>query len=181
MSRPIRTSRPVRALHPLRLSRRSRLVALAVGVLVLATVGTFVVRGLSETTYTFAAAPDAGAPACTRISEEFPERLAGLERGATDTVGAAVWGDGAVIARCGFAMPGATTDPCTQVDGVDWVWRSDEDREGRALLITYGREPALEVQVAPDKAATDAVLVGLSGLVQPIEQSRECLDGSYQP
>lgn len=155
--------------------RRTRIALLATGAVALATAATVTVRLLGEPSYSFTAAPRADDPACVRVSEEFPDRLAGLDRAETSTKSAAVWGDGAIVVRCGFPRPAPTADPCTQVDGVDWVWRADEQREGRQLLVTYGREPAVEVQVAPDHAATDAVLIGLSPLVKPIEQSGECL------
>ncbi|MDG5801551.1 DUF3515 family protein [Streptomyces ossamyceticus] len=161
--------------------RRTRIALLATGAVALVTAATVTVRVLGEPTYSFAAAPRAGDPACARVSAQYPDRLAGLDRADTDTKGAAVYGDGSIVVRCGFPSPRPTEDPCTQVDGVDWVWRADERREGRQLLITYGREPAVEVQVAPDRAATDAVLVGLSGIVKPLEQSGECLSLADTP
>jgi hypothetical protein len=140
------------------MSRRTWIAVSTVGALTLAAAMT--VHLLSAPTYSFAAAPLAGDPACARVGERYPDRLAGLERSATTTEGAAVWGDGAVVARCGFPRLGATDDACTQVDEV---------------LVTYGREPSVEVQLTVGEAAPDAVLVGLSPVVKHLEQDNECL------
>ncbi|CBG71518.1 DUF3515 family protein [Streptomyces sp. LBUM 1478] len=155
------------------MSRRTWIAASTVGALALAAAVT--VHLLSAPTYSFAAAPLAGDPACARVGERYPDRLAGLERSDTTTEGAAVWGDGAVVARCGFPRLGATDDACTQVDGVDWAWRTSTDDDGREVLVTYGREPSVEVQLTVGEAAPDAVLVGLSPVVRHLGQDNECL------
>lgn len=160
------------------MSRRTRIAGLAIGAVALATAAVVAVRMLSEPSFSFAAAPMADDPACARISEHYPDRLAGLDRADTSTKGAAVWGDGAVVARCGFPRLEATADACTQVDGVDWAWRTSADSDGREVLVTYGREPSVEVQVTVGKAAPDSVLVGLSSVVKPLKQRNECLHGS---
>jgi hypothetical protein len=61
---------------------------------------------------------------------------------------------------------------------VDWAWRTSTDDDGREVLVTYGREPSVEVQLTAGKAAPDAVLVELSSVVKPLKQSNECLAGS---
>ncbi|WP_200309320.1 DUF3515 family protein [Streptomyces adelaidensis] len=157
------------------MSRSSRIAGLTIGAIALATTAVITVRLLSEPSFSFAAAPMADDPACARISEHYPDRLAGLDRADTSTEGAAVWGDGAVVARCGFPRLKATEDACAQVDGVDWVWRTSKDRDGREVLMTYGREPSVEVQLTDGQAAPDSVLVGLSAVVKSIRQSNECL------
>ncbi|WP_149829507.1 DUF3515 family protein [Streptomyces tailanensis] len=163
------------------MSRSTRIAGLTIGAIALTTAAIVTVRMLSEPSFSFAAAPLADDPACTRVSEQYPDRLAGLDRADTSTRGAAVWGDGAVVARCGFPKLKATEDACAEVDGVDWVWRTGKGSDGRELLVTYGREPALEVQLVRGQAAADSILVGLSSLVKPIEQTGECLSLSDVP
>ncbi|MFE7839023.1 DUF3515 family protein [Streptomyces sp. NPDC057474] len=153
--------------------RSTRIAGLAIGAIALVALVT--VRMLSEPSFSFAAAPMADDPACTRISERYPDRLAGLDRADTGTKGAAVWGDGAVVARCGFPRLEATGEACAEVNGVDWVWRTSKGGDSRELLITYGREPGVEVQLTVGRAAPDAVLVGLSPVVKAVEQSNKCL------
>ncbi|WP_326581005.1 DUF3515 domain-containing protein [Streptomyces sp. NBC_00481] len=162
--------------------RNTRIAGLTIGAIALTTTAAVVaVRMLGEPSFSFAAAPLADDPACARISEQYPDRLAGLDRADTSTKGAAVWGDGAVVARCGFPRLNATADACAEVDGVDWVWRTSKGGDGRELLVTYGREPSVEVQLVRGQAAADSVLVGLSSLVKPIKQTRECLSLSDVP
>jgi hypothetical protein len=102
-------------------------------------------------------------PACARI--------AGHERDDTSTPGVAVWGDGTVVLRCGLEPPARTTDPCFGVNGVDWVFRESRSAEqGRKILITYGRNPAVEAFVSDRITEIDSVLVSLSDVVKPIER-----------
>ncbi len=72
--------------------------------------------------------------------------MSGAHRVATtpDSPSLAVWGDPAIIARCGLAPLTPTTLECVTVDGVDWVVRSLSD--GTAA-VTYGTDPAIEVLV----------------------------------
>jgi hypothetical protein len=54
------------------------------------------------------------------------------------------WGDPAIVARCGVAALGPTTEECLGVDDVDWVARPLTD--GTAFT-TYGTDPAIEVLI----------------------------------
>ena len=89
-----------------------------------------------------ALAPASAAPACA--SAAWPATVAGRDRVTTDPESGSVaaWGDPALIARCGLAALGPTTDDCVTVDGVDWVVRSLSDG---SMATTYGRDPAIEV------------------------------------
>ncbi len=64
-----------------------------------------------------------------------------------------------VILRCGVNVPGPTTDRCVSVNGVDWVIK-----EGDPVwtLTTFGREPATEILMDPDKISSATVLADLS-------------------
>ena len=117
------------------------------------------------------AAPHADAPACGRLDR--PERLGGQRREDVSTPGVGVWGDGAVVLRCGLTPPEPTVDACIDVDDVDWVWR--ETGSESKVLVTYGRDPAVEVEIADRVDAVDAVLVELSRMVKPITQKAKCI------
>ncbi|MGG7570099.1 DUF3515 family protein [Streptomyces sirii] len=94
----------------------------------------------------------------------------GQQREHTDLPGVAVWGDGAVVLRCGLTPPRPTTDPCVNVEGVDWVLREAEPRDGHRLLLTYGRHPAVDVTLTGQGSTTEALLVALSRIVRPMRQ-----------
>ena len=49
-----------------------------------------------------------------------------------------------MIARCGLAPLGPTTEECLRVDDIDWVVRKLSDG---AAFTTFGRDPAIEVLV----------------------------------
>lgn len=87
----------------------------------------------------------AGSAACTGASKAWPPTVSGLASVEVSPASPAVhaWGDPAVIARCGVAEPGPSTD-CLTVDDVDWVVTQLSDG---ARFVTFGRSPALEVLV----------------------------------
>jgi hypothetical protein len=99
------------------------------------------------------------------------DSLGGLPRRDTTGQSTAAWGDPPVVLRCGVAPPGPTTQACETVAGVDWVVaRSDE----RVTYTTYGREPAVEVELPPG-VPVDVAVGALSAAVAPLPQSRQCL------
>lgn len=61
--------------------------------------------------------------------------------------------------------------------GVVRVLRRVAARDGRSLLVTHGRRPAVEVTPAGSVRQTDAVLVELSRLVPPVRPNGHRLDG----
>ncbi|MHC3473240.1 DUF3515 family protein [Streptomyces sp. 7R007] len=148
-------------------------VALAAAGLVAGTV--LVVREANSPAHGLSAAPRGDAPPCARVTDASPDALDGRERAGTGLPGVAVWGDGAVTLRCGLAPPAATVDPCIAVDGVDWVWRPSTGHDGRRVLVTFGRDPAVEVSVSDRVAGIDEVLVELSGAVRSIRQGERCV------
>ncbi|MFJ5796956.1 DUF3515 family protein [Streptomyces decoyicus] len=160
-------------------TRRTALVVGAAAVTV-AAASLLAHEGFASPAFGLEAAPRAESGACTRLTTAYPDEVAGADRTPTDVKGAAVWGDGAVIVRCGLAAPLPTNDPCAQVDGVDWVWRASQDDDSK-LLITYGRAPAVEVRIDTRHAAPDAALVDLSRLVKPIHQGHKCIGRSDVP
>ncbi|MGW1373779.1 DUF3515 family protein [Streptomyces sp. NPDC002446] len=157
-----------------RLSGRSRVVA-GVAVAGAVVAGAVVVREMNSPAFGVEAAPSGGGPECTRIANGYPDRLNGQERDRVDLPGVAVWGSGAVVLRCGLTPPRPTTDTCVSVDEVDWVLREARSRDGRKLLITYGRHPAVEAAISDQAPELDALLVELSRIVKPLRQHEHCI------
>ena len=118
-------------------------------------------RGTASPVYGMRQPPFAKDPVCARITAHRPDRLDGDRRDR--------------VSHEGPAAP--TKDSCISVNGVDWVLRRVAARDGRSLLVTYGRRPAVEATLAASVRQTDAVLMELSRLVAPVRQSDRCLGG----
>lgn len=118
------------------------------------------------------AAPGAAAPLCARVLVSLPDEVGGGGRRATTSQSTAAWGDPPVVLRCGVPSPGPTTDPCVDLDGVDWVLT---ELDGERRYTTFGREPGLEVTVPDGGPSPDVVLGALSAPASVVEQTRTCL------
>ncbi len=92
------------------------------------------------------APPEGAAPECGAVMSALPKTVADQERRATapESELTAAWGDPAVIAICGVAELGPTTEDCLDVSGVDWVVHPLSDG---TEFTTYGTRPALQVLV----------------------------------
>lgn len=117
---------------------RSRRLALLAGAAALASVLT----GCSTTIHLEPAA-NANDPACAEVSVLLPDAVGELDRVWTDAQATGAWGDPTVVLRCGVEPPAPSTDVCTTIGGVDWLVLDQE--EERQRLVTYGRDPAIEV------------------------------------
>lgn len=118
-------------------------------------------------------AKDSANPACAPMMVALPDTIGGAGLRRTNSQGTAVWGDpSAVILRCGVNVPGPTTDRCVSVNGVDWVIR-----EGDPVwtLTTFGRDPATEVLLDPDKISSATVLADLAVPAAKIASARGCV------
>ncbi|MET9535342.1 DUF3515 family protein [Streptomyces sp. NPDC006649] len=144
----------------------------AVGALV---VGVLAVRQWNSPGYDIAAAPGGQSSACKQTAHRYPNRLAGQALTFTGRPGVAVWGDEAVVLRCGLKPPAPSVDACVNVNGVDWVFREGQTAGGKKVIVTYGRNPAVEAVISGHVTATDGVLVGLSALVKPIKKYTKCI------
>jgi hypothetical protein len=124
-----------------------------------------------------AAAKGSADPACAPAMVALPDSLADTAHlRETTSQATAAWGDPSlVILRCGVNPPGPTTDPCVSVNGVDWV-----TKEGNPTwtLTTFGRTPAVEILLDPNKIASSTVLSQLSAAVAKIPQSKKCIGPS---
>ncbi|WP_101845998.1 DUF3515 family protein [Zhihengliuella sp. ISTPL4] len=117
---------------------RSRRLAAVAGAITL-------VAGLAgcSTTVHLEPADEANDPACANVSVLLPDSVGGYERVWTDAQATGAWGDPTVVLRCGVEPPAPSDLVCTTLGGVDWLVLEQEDERQR--LVTYGREPAVEV------------------------------------
>jgi hypothetical protein len=112
---------------------------------------------------------DASAPACVSAADRLPDRLLGQSRRTTTPTSPALaaWGNPAIILRCGVESPGASTEHCETVNGIDWVVQSLSDG---VEFTTFGRTPAIQVLVpqhyAPEEFALTALAPAAGAIVQ---------------
>lgn len=130
-----------------------------------------------STTIHLEPADDANNPACANVSVLLPENVAGFDRVWTDAQATGAWGDPTIALRCGVAPPAPSDLVCTTIGNVDWLVLDQE--EERQRLVTYGRDPAVEVIIRRG-AEIDfrTVVEKLSSSIQPgLERATaECTD-----
>jgi hypothetical protein len=119
---------------------RSRRLTAAAGALIL--LGAL--AGCSTTIHVDAA-EDADNPACADVSVLLPDAIGDLDRVWTDAQATGAWGEPTVVLRCGVDVPAPSDLVCQTIGGVDWLVLEQE--EERQRLVTYGREPAVEVNI----------------------------------
>jgi hypothetical protein len=120
-----------------------------------------------------APAADAANPACAPMMVALPDAIGDARLRKTNSQATAAWGDPSlVILRCGVNVPGPTTDRCVTVNGIDWVIK-----EGDPVwtLTTYGREPATEILMDPDKISSATVLADLAAAAGKVPAARNCV------
>lgn len=118
-------------------------------------------------------AKDSANAACAPMMVALPDSIGEAKLRKTNSQGTAAWGDpSVVILRCGVNVPGPTTDRCVSVNGIDWVIK-----EGNPVwtLTTFGREPATEILLDPDKINSATVLADLSASASKIPSNRGCV------
>jgi len=131
-------------------------------------------------------APHAADPVCASVVLALPEDLDDLPRVRTSSQATVAWGDPTdpVVLRCGVEPPGPTTDQCVtaadDASSVDWIAVSgpaDESGAADWTFTTYGRSPAVEVQVPASVTATRSTsfLLELGQAISQVEQTRRCL------
>ncbi|WP_149202746.1 DUF3515 domain-containing protein [Actinotalea subterranea] len=131
-------------------------------------------------------APHAAEPLCADVVLALPVDLGDLERLETGSQATVAWGDRAdpVTLRCGVEPPAPTTDHCVTAEderaSVDWVavpGEADEDGSAPWTFTTYGRSPAVEVQVPASVTSTRSTsfLLDLGPAIAQVEQTRTCL------
>ncbi len=118
-------------------------------------------------------AQDAANAACAPMMVALPDAIGDAKLRKTNAQATAAWGDPSlVILRCGVNVPGPTTDRCVSVNDVDWVIK-----EGDPVwtLTTYGREPATEILMDPNKISSATVLADLAPSARKIPPTRNCV------
>ncbi len=118
-------------------------------------------------------AQDAANAACAPMMVALPDAIGDAKIRKTNAQATAAWGDPSlVILRCGVNVPGPTTDRCVSVNDVDWVIK-----EGDPVwtLTTYGRDPATEILMDPNKISSATVLADLAASARKITQTRNCV------
>ncbi|MFF2623279.1 DUF3515 domain-containing protein [Oerskovia jenensis] len=142
-----------------------------------------VAAGLSACTPTIGVpvADDAANPKCAEVVLALPDELGELPKVKTDSQATAAWGEpgAAVTLRCGVTPPEPTTDLCQSVSStagsVDWI--VTDDGKDTWTFVTYGRDPAVEVQISPavkNSRSTDFVS-DLNRAVSKVGQTRYCM------
>jgi hypothetical protein len=115
-----------------------------------------------------------GDPVCVTAAASWPATISGRGSVASDPVNPAVhaWGDPAIVARCGVAAPGPTTEDCLTVNGIDWVATPLSDG---TRFVTYGREPAIEVLIPKTDVPEGSLLPAFTAAARALpETGRHC-------
>ncbi len=143
----------------------------------IATATTFLVGGCAAIV-SLPAADDANNPGCAAVSVRLPDVIDTLPQRETDAQATGAWGDPvAVILRCGVEVPGPSTLPCIEIPGSGVFWLRDDSEAPHYLFTSYGRDPAIAVEVDSDVISPGIALDELSDAVSFLPTNgRECLD-----
>ncbi|RKQ36605.1 DUF3515 family protein [Kocuria tytonis] len=121
-------------------------------------------------------APHAADPACASVMLAMPGDVSDMEQRETSSQGTTAYGEpSAMIVRCGVEEPGPTPDPCTDVNGVDWLISEVPEQKDQWRAVTYGRSPAVEVLFDGSRVPSSTALVDAGSAVQNVPQTRKCL------
>jgi uncharacterized protein YceK len=118
---------------------------------------------------------DANSVACATVTVRFPAEVAGQAKRETNAQATGAWGTPAsVLLHCGVAVPGPSTLPCVEVNGIDWL--EDDSQKPLYRYTTFGRVPAVEVVVDSNKVSGTTTLVDLAGTLSQIPTTSRCTD-----
>jgi len=118
-------------------------------------------------------------PACADVVLDLPDQVAGQDQKTTSSQATSAWGSAgsAITLRCGVAEPGPS-DRCQSIENpdgssVDWV--TDETPTGWTF-VTYGRDPAIEVQVPKSlgEGQPTVALVDVAPAVADVRATKRC-------
>lgn len=151
-------------------TRRAALATMTLGALFLTGCGSPV---------TVEGAPHNTDPACASVMLAMPETMGDLDQRATTSQGTTAYGDpSGVIVRCGVEPPAPTTDPCSNVNGVDWLISEVEGQENQWRAVSYGRSPAVEILFDTSRVPSSTAIVETGSAVAQIPQQSSCLSVS---
>ncbi len=120
-------------------------------------------------------AKEANAAACATVTVRLPSVVANQGKRETNAQATGAWGTPAsILLHCGVAVPGPTTLPCVEINGIDWV--EDDAEKPLYRYTTFGRVPAVEVVVDSDKVSGTTTLVDLAGSLSQIPATNHCSD-----
>jgi hypothetical protein len=120
-------------------------------------------------------AVDANNPACAPVIVRLPESVADQKKRETNAQATGAWGEPAtILLHCGVEVPGPSTLPCVEVNGIDWI--EDDSQKPTYRYTTFGRSPAVEVVLDSEKVSGTTTLVDLAGAVEKIPATNRCTD-----
>ena len=120
-------------------------------------------------------AEDANNPNCASVIVRLPDLVAEQAKRETNAQATGAWGTPArVLLTCGVTVPGPTTLPCVEVNGIDWI--EDDVDAPLYRYTTFGRTPAVEVAIDSDAVSGTTVLVDLGAAVSYLPQTGKCTD-----
>jgi uncharacterized protein YceK len=120
-------------------------------------------------------AKEANSPECATVTVRLPAEVAGQAKRETNAQATGAWGTPAsILLHCGVAVPGPTTLPCVEINGIDWI--EDDKEKPLYRYTTFGRVPAVEVVVDSDKVSGTTTLVDLAGTLSQIPATERCTD-----
>jgi len=120
-------------------------------------------------------AEDANNPACASVIVRLPDLVAEKPKRETNAQATGAWGTPAsVLLTCGVTVPGPTTLPCVEVNGIDWI--EDDADAPLYRYTTFGRTPAVEVAIDSNAVSGTTVLVDLGNAVSYLPQTGKCTD-----
>ncbi len=134
-------------------------------------------------------APDSNNPLCADVMVRLPDSIQNvsrtdtaavgegfqpvLERVWTDAQATAAWGENGVVTLvCGVPEPGPVALPCSSSGGIDWL--VDSSDPARTRMITYGREPATQVEFDRTQAFGAAIWDAIAMPLQAIPAHKTC-------
>ncbi len=90
---------------------------------------------------------------CQRVTDALPSTVGGEEKRKTQPAAAlgGAWGDPAIIAQCGVAVPKdfSKSAACTEANGVGWFVPDSQvnDQSADVVMATAGYRPVLQVTI----------------------------------
>lgn len=119
------------------------------------------------------AAPHAADPDCAPVMIALPDSIGEAGQRETNAQATAVFGEPSrAVVRCGVEPPGPSSEHCVSADGVDWLAVEEDGATWR--LISYGREPAVEVLIDTEEISSSSVMLGMARPTKRIEADERC-------
>lgn len=101
-----------------------------------------------------------------------PETVSGEQQRDTTAQGTTAWGED-VILKCGVRIQEPVTDPCVNVNGVDWVLKKSEGKNSsRSAEASPSGAAPQDQQQAPSRAGKDQAVQTSDGTWQATTYGR---------